>query len=83
MCIRDRSETQSQDQQNYSSQLENQLREMNRLIRGRLKIEVIKRKLGMTFAAIVWVSKKEIRFGCSTQSAVVVAHLSFLSLIHI
>ena len=31
-------ETQSQGLQNYSSQLENQLREMNRLIRGRLKI---------------------------------------------
>ena len=31
-------ETQSQEPQNYSSQLENRLREMNRLVRGRLKI---------------------------------------------
>ena len=31
-------ETQSQETQNYSSKLENQLREMNRLVRGRLKI---------------------------------------------
>ena len=31
----------------------------------------------MTFAVLVWVSKKEIRFGCSTQSTVVVAHLNF------
>ena len=31
-------ESQSQEPKNYSSQLENQLREMNRLLRGRLKI---------------------------------------------
>ena len=37
-------ETQSQEPQNYSSQLENQLREMNRLIRGWLKIASDKMK---------------------------------------
>ena len=37
-------ETQCQEPQNYSSQLENQLREMNRLIRGRLKIASDKMK---------------------------------------
>ena len=31
----------------------------------------------MTFAAIVWVSTKEIRFGCTTESTVMVAHLNF------
>ena len=37
-------ETQSQEPKNYSSQLENQLREMNRLVRGRLKIASDKMK---------------------------------------
>ena len=38
------SETQSQEPKNYSSQLENQLREMNHLVRGRLKIASDKMK---------------------------------------
>ena len=37
-------ETQSQEPKNYSSQLENQLREMNRLVRGRLKMASDKMK---------------------------------------
>ena len=37
-------ETQSQEPQNCSSQLENQLREINRLVRGRLKIASDKMK---------------------------------------
>ena len=39
-------ETQSQEPKNYSSQLENQLRGMNHLVRGRLKIASDKMKTG-------------------------------------
>ena len=69
-------ETQSQEPQNYSSQLENQLREMDRLVRGRLKIASDKMKtrydirsniVGFQEADQVWLFNPKRRRGRSPK----------------